>query len=146
MFKNKFSFKGIKEILLKLQFQLLQFILKIQFQCFFPVFMMTTEMAEKQVIEDSYLKFVNEDNSLYNLEVLSKDNSDYKLVEKSIINTCCEFEKENFFNIKIERICKIHQKVPVVKTDATENVLVFHGTPRKNIEGILNCGFKPSKS
>ena len=43
-------------------------------------------MTEKQVIEDSYLRFVNDDNSLYNLEVLSKDNADYELVEKSFMN------------------------------------------------------------
>ena len=102
-------------------------------------------MAENQTIEDSYLRFVNDDNSLYNLEVLSKDNPDYKLVEKSIINTSSDFAKISYSNIKIERICRIHKKVPVVKSDSTENILVFHGTPRKNIDGILNYGFRPSK-
>ena len=73
-------------------------------------------MATKQIIEDSYLKFVNDDNSLYNLEVLSKDNSDYKLVKKSFTNTCSEFAKENYSNkeFKIERVCKIYQNFPKV--------------------------------
>ena len=50
-------------------------------------FILTTLMPETLgEVEDSYLRFVNDGNSLYNLEVLSKDNADYKLVEKSFMN------------------------------------------------------------
>ena len=50
-------------------------------------FILTTLMPETLgEVEDSYLRFVNDDNSLYNLEVLSKDNADYELVEKSFMN------------------------------------------------------------
>ena len=107
---------------------------------------MTTDMTENQTIEDSYLKFVNDESSLYNLEVLSNDNSDYKLVEKSIINTSRKCAKTFFKGFKIERICRIHKKNAEVKNDLTENVLIFHGTPRKNVEGILKHGFKHSES
>ena len=107
---------------------------------------MTTDIKEKQIIEDSYLKLVNDESSLHSLEVLSKDNSDYKLVEKSIINTSSRYAKKFFKGFKIERICRIHKKHPEVKNDSTKNVLVFHGTPRKNVEGILKYGFKPSES
>ena len=109
--------------------------------------MTATDMTENQTIEDSYLKFVSDESSLYNLEVLSNDNSDYKLVEKSIINTSSELAKIKYSNIKIERICRIHKKLPDMKTDSKSkhNILVFHGTPRNNVEGILNYGFKPSK-
>ena len=103
-------------------------------------------MTEKQIIEDTYLKLVNDENSLHSLEVLSKDNSDYKLVEKSIINTSRKCAKTFFKGFKIERICRIHKKNAEVKNDLTENVLIFHGTPRKNVEGILKHGFKPSES
>ena len=108
---------------------------------------MTTDMTENQTIEDSYLKFVSDENSLYNLKVLRNDNSNYKLVEKSIINTSSELAKIKYSNIKIERICRIHKKLPNNKTDSKskQNILVFHGTPRNNVEGILNYGFKPSK-
>ena len=108
---------------------------------------MTTDMPEDQIIEDAYLRFVNDDNSLYNLEVLSKDNSDYKLVEKSILNTSSELAKKTYIlkGFKIERICRIHKNVPEAKSESAENVLVFHGTPRKNVGGILNYGFKPSR-
>ena len=71
---------------------------------------MTTDMPEDQIIEDAYLRFVNDDNSLYNLEVLSKDNSDYKLVEKSIINTCCEFEKKTSSTLKLREFARFTKK------------------------------------
>ena len=97
-------------------------------------------------IKDSYLRFVRNDSSRYNLEVLSKDNSDYKLIEKSFTNTNSEFAKNRpKFDFSIERICKIHQNFPELKRDSMENILIFHGTPRKNVEGILEHGFKPSR-
>ena len=106
-------------------------------------------MSVKQIIEDTYLKLVNDDSSLYNLEVLSKDNSDYRLVEKSFTNTCSELAKTRYSNkeLKIERICRIHKKVPEVKSESKskKNVLVFHGTPRENVEGILNYGFRSTE-
>ena len=107
---------------------------------------MTTDIKEKQIIVDSYLKLVNDESSLHSLEILSKDNSDYKLVEKSIINTSSKRAKIFSKVFKIERICRIHKKHPEVKNYSTENVLFFHGTPRKNVEGILKHGFKPSES
>ena len=106
-------------------------------------------MSVKQIIEDTYLKLVNDDSSLYNLEVLSKDNSDYRLVEKSFTNTCGELAKTRYSNkeLKIERICRIHKKIPEVKSESKskKNVLVFHGTPRENVEGILNYGFRSTE-
>ena len=104
-------------------------------------------MPEKlKEIKDSYRRFVRNDSSRYNLEVLSKDNSDYKLIEKSFTNTNSEFAKNRpKFDFSIERICKIHQNFPELKRDSMENILIFHGTPRKNVEGILKHGFKPSR-
>ena len=103
-------------------------------------------MAEKQIIENGYLKFVNDANFLYNLEVLSNDNSDYKLVEKSIMNSSSNLAKSRpNKRFKIESICRIHEKVPKKKSASTENILVFHGTSRNNVKGILNYGFRPSK-
>ena len=103
-------------------------------------------MTEKQVIEDSYLRFVNDDNSLYNLEVLSKDNADYELVEKSFMNTSSELQKyDPSGGFEVERICRVHQKLPELRENSTENVLVFHGTIRENVDGILSYGFRPSE-
>ena len=107
-------------------------------------------MAQKQIIENGYLRFVNDKSSKYKLEVLSSGNADYKLVEKSIIDTSIEFAKTWYSKenkeLRIERICRIHQKFPELKEKSKENILVFHGTPRKNVNGVLKYGFKPSKS
>ena len=109
-------------------------------------FVITFDMPEKlKKIEDSYLKFV--DDFIYNLEVLNKDSDDYKLIEKSFKNTSSKFAKNKpKFDFSIVRICKIHQKVPKLKNVSTKNILIFHGTPRKNVDEILKHGFKPSTS
>ena len=100
-------------------------------------------MVEKQSKKDNYLRFVHEQNSKYNLEILSEDDSDdFELIKKSFINTI-----GNNYNFKIERICRVHQKQTSRKQENIESdkILLFHGTPGQNVSGILREGFKSSK-
>ena len=105
-------------------------------------------MYQTQTQADGYLRFVNDNRSKYNLKVLPRSHTDYKLIERSIMNTSSDnwnsdFEEEHF---AIVRICRICTKVPKQKPEeiGRNNVLLIHGTPRKNVDGILRHGFKPS--
>ena len=93
---------------------------------------------------DSYLRFVGNQDSLYNLEVLSDAQDDFQLIKTSFLSTSsCRQIK-----LKIERIFKVHPKQKTKKPDDFEgdNILLFHGTPSKNVPGILQYGFKSSKT
>ena len=103
---------------------------------------------QTQVKADSYLKFVNDKKFKYNLQVLPESNADYKLIKRSIMNTSSDnrtlyYDSEYF---EIVRICRIYPKVPKRKPEeiGRNNVLIIHGTERKNVDGILRHGFKPS--
>ena len=94
-------------------------------------------MFQKQNKRETYSYFV-----FNNLEVLSEEHDDFQLIKTSFRSTssCCQN------NLKIKSIFKVHPKQQSRKPDAVEgdNILLFHGTPWKNVPGILRDGFKPS--
>ena len=101
-------------------------------------------MSEIQKQKDNYLKFINEENSEYNLEVLSKDDSyDFQLIEESFNNTIGCTNICLTYNFKIERICRVVQKNRSRKPEdfKRDRTLMFHGTPRQNVPSILRFGF-----
>ena len=74
-----------------------------------------------------------------------ESNTDYKLIKRSIMNTSSDnmlFSED----LEIVRMCRIYPKVPKQKPEeiGRNNVLIIHGTQRKNVDGILRHGFKPS--
>ena len=89
----------------------------------------------------------NAHNPLYSLEPLPQDSGDYKLIEKSFMNTSSVKRGRGHpsCNFAIEAIYRIN---PVVAHKTIGNrmgsILVFHGTPGLNVEGILRYGFRPS--
>ena len=93
---------------------------------------------------ENYLKFINNQTSLYNLEILSEKHDDFQLINTSfrITSSCC------LNDLKIERICRVHPKHPTKKKEdiKSDNILLFHGTSHKNVPGILLDGFKSSKT
>ena len=87
--------------------------------------------------------------NLYSLELILPGNNDHQLIVKSIMNTssvkrgkgypCCNFVIEVIYRVK-----------PVLPNNSVVNrgmrkILVFHGTPGHNVDGILKFGFIPSK-
>ena len=95
-----------------------------------------------------YSNFKNEKTS-YHLEILNKENKDFQLIKKSFYNTANACNSNVFSSyFKIKRICRVHQDYPSRKPEdiESEKILVFHGTPRKNVTGILREGFIPSKA
>ena len=95
-----------------------------------------------------YSNFQNEKTS-YHLEILNKENKDFQLIKKSFCNTANACNSNVFSSyFKIKRICRVHQDYPSRKPEdiESEKILVFHGTPRKNVTGILREGFIPSEA
>ena len=80
----------------------------------------------------------------YNLEGLNPDNSDYQLIVNSFIATSSvrRNQGQSSCNFIVEKIFRV--KPQVARSVDGDNVLVFHGTPRENVGGILKNGFIPS--
>ena len=91
----------------------------------------------------------NNVGNLYSLELMLPGSSDYDLIETSFMNTSSVKRELGYpsCNLSIKVLFKVKPKVPnnsVVKR-GMGNILVFHGTPLQNVDGILKFGFRPSK-
>ena len=95
--------------------------------------------------DEDYLKHANDSkNSLYYLEVLAESSHDYRLIEKSFNNTGNMYSKtSNEMEVSIKNIYRVRSRLPKMIKHSS-NILVFHGTPRRNVPGILTSGFKSS--
>ena len=97
----------------------------------------------------------------YKLELLNKDDSDYKLLESSFdtnhraphnmlysirheMTACKSDENERILNIF--RVVPIDKTLKESNTSSCSNILLLHGTKAPNVEGILRTGFKPSQT
>ena len=92
------------------------------------------------------LKNVNDSkNSLYYLEVLAESSHDYQLIKMSLNNTGNMYSKtSNKVEVSVKNIYRIRSRNPR-KVNNLSKILVFHGTPRKNVPGILTSGFKSTE-
>ena len=94
--------------------------------------------------------FQNQNNvgNLYSLEPMLPGNNDHQLIVKSIMNTSSVKRRKGSpsCNFAIEVIYRVKSKVAhkSVSNRGTGNILVFHGTPLQNVDGILRYGFRPS--
>ena len=87
----------------------------------------------------------DEDQSLYYLEALAESSRDYQLIKKSFNNTGKMFLKASKVSeIIIEKVYRVRSRRHR-KAMNSSKILVFHGTPPKNVPGILTSGFKSSK-
>ena len=79
------------------------------------------------------------ENSEYIVEEMESTSDDYKLIKKSFEDTIrnCTVETHKIYRVK-ERDSDEKSK------RKSDNMLLFHGTNRKNAVGILEKGFKPS--
>ena len=92
------------------------------------------------------LKHVNDSkNSLYNLEVLAESSHDYQLIKMSLNNTGNMYSKtSNKTEVSVKNIYRIRSRNQR-NVKNSSNILVFHGTPRKNVSSILTSGFKSTE-
>ena len=88
---------------------------------------------------DDYLSFVYSQNSKYQIQILSEESKDFKLIKKSFHNTSGDLRSD----LKIKRICRVHQRQPnkTLEDIDSDKTLVVHGTPRRKVPGILQKGF-----
>ena len=99
-----------------------------------------------QYDEDSFTCHDDSNNSLYYLEALAESSRDYQLIEKSFNNTGKTFlNMSKRSELIIEKVYRIRSRRPK-KVINSSKILVFHGTPRKNVPGILTSGFKSSET
>ena len=96
--------------------------------------------------DEDYLTYVNDSkNSLYYLEVLAESSHDYQLIKKSFNNTGSMYSKtSNKMEVIIKNTYRIRSKNQR-NVDHLSKILVFHGTPRRNVPGILTSGFKSTE-
>ena len=75
-------------------------------------------------------------NFMYSLEAMASTNDDYKIIKDS-------FEKTTLKRLKVD-ISKIYRVRKRLRPRKSDNLLLFHGTNRRNAVGILEGGFMPS--
>ena len=92
--------------------------------------------------EDNHFVFISNQDSVYYIEILSRQNNDFKLIKKSFHNTSRLTES----SIKIKRIWRVHRnKIGNPEDNGQQKMLLVHGTHRTNVPGILHNGFiRPS--
>ena len=80
----------------------------------------------------------------FKLELLKKENSDFKLLEESLsLNEIYDWKTINTVNIY--RVISNDNTSTESKTSNSSQILLLHGTKAPNVEGILKTGFKPSE-
>ena len=98
--------------------------------------------------KDIYLHFVGSKESAYSLEVLDERHFDYQVVKTAFFNTLGgnmhPYDPNKKLNV--ERICRVLQNSPTRNPEDMYNgaLLLFHGTKRNRVHGILREGFKSS--
>ena len=98
-------------------------------------------MFENQGEKDNYLRFARKLDLKYSLLPLSEGSCDFEVIKKSFHNTSGKRRS----NLNIERIWRVIQKNPRKPDEIrSDKILVFHGTPYKNVLGILRNGFRSS--
>ena len=92
---------------------------------------------------DNYIRFVNNKDTKFRLELLAEDNNDFQVIKKSFDNTKhWSVGYESVF--KIEKIYRVKQNNPKTEDVGGSGFLVFHGTKGRNLPGILEKGFMES--
>ena len=81
------------------------------------------------------------ENSKYIVEEMESSNDDYKLIKKSFEGTIDATK----YNVETHKIYRVNERNSGEKQQQkSDNMLLFHGTNRKNAIGILEEGFRPS--
>ena len=92
----------------------------------------------------------NNVGNLYILEPMLQGSGDDQLIKESFMNTSSVKRGKGYpcCNFAIEVIYRVKPKVSKnsVVNRGMGNILVFHGTPGHNVDGILRQGFIPSTS
>ena len=80
------------------------------------------------------------ENSMYVLEVMESTNDDYILIKK-----CFDAIMSDDQELTLSKIYRVAKRDNNDKSEQnSDNLMLFHGTIRKNAVGILEEGFKPS--
>ena len=100
-----------------------------------------------KMFNDDYLSFIDNKHSAYRLIVTNERDYDYKLISASFKLTNYGYGTyipTKFKETKIERIYRIVENFPATQQTGIYDdgaILLYHGTKRENVQGILNVGF-----
>ena len=96
-----------------------------------------------------YLRFVNNKETKFSLKFLPEQNHDFKVIQKSFDNTKNWHTRRLYDSYQtsatIKNIYRVQRKDPKAEDVGGSSILVFHGTPSKNVGGILQKGFRESR-
>ena len=81
----------------------------------------------------------------YRLEILDPESKEFKLIKSFYETSTCEDRNKFYVNVVEFRISKVIENKEEHQA-GSNNLMLFHGTEKKSVTGILDVGFKNSTS